>query len=240
MIIIPAIDLKDGKCVRLFQGKFDNVKEYSSDPVAVAKKWEAAGAKLIHVVDLDGALTGELKNIESVRAIVENVSARIEFGGGLRDEAAIQKMLDLGVDRVVLGTKALEDFTFLKKCVAKHREKIVVGIDSKDGIVYSKGWTEKGDKSALNLARNVEFIGVRNIICTDIARDGALTRPNIEFYKQLKKTVKINIIGSGGVSSLKDLVDLMAIGLYGVIAGKALYEERIDLKEAIRLCSQKE
>ncbi|HRZ86951.1 MAG TPA: 1-(5-phosphoribosyl)-5-[(5-phosphoribosylamino)methylideneamino]imidazole-4-carboxamide isomerase [bacterium] len=240
MIIIPAIDLKDGKCVRLFQGKFDQVKEYSADPVAVARKWEDAGAKIIHVVDLDGALTGEPKNLEAVRTIAAAVSARIELGGGLRDFETIQRALDIGVDRVVLGTKAIEDMDFLRKCVAKHREKIVVGIDAKDGVVYAKGWTEKGDKSALNLARNVEFIGVRNIICTDIARDGALTRPNFDFFKQLKKTVKINVIASGGVSSLKDIVDLLPLGLAGVIVGKALYEDRIDLGEAIRLCSQKE
>ncbi|MDP8262098.1 MAG: 1-(5-phosphoribosyl)-5-[(5-phosphoribosylamino)methylideneamino]imidazole-4-carboxamide isomerase [Candidatus Ancaeobacter aquaticus] len=240
MIVIPAIDLKDGKCVRLFQGRFDQVKVYSSDPVSIAKKWEDGGAEIIHVVDLDGALTGKLVNFDHIKAIAKNTDAKIELGGGLRDFESIEKVLGCGVDRVVLGTKAIEDFDFLTECIKLFPGKIVVGIDSKDGIVYGKGWTEKGNMSAIDLAKKVESIGVTHIICTDIARDGALTRPNFEFLKELQREVDIEIIASGGVSAIEDIRDLLLLNMNGVIVGKALYEENIDLREAISLCSQKE
>jgi len=238
MKIIPAIDIKGGKVVRLEQGKFDRETVYPSSPLEVAKKWASFGAGLIHIVDLDGALEGRLKNLAVVKEIAEKVSVKIELGGGIRDEAAIKEALDAGVDKVVIGTKAL-DKKFLKTIAAKFPGKIVVGIDARDGFVATKGWMFKTKTSAIELAKEIERAGIKTVNYTDIARDGMMTGPNISGIKELLGATKLEVIASGGVSTIDDirrLKELESDGLAGVIIGKALYEGRIDLKEAIDIC----
>lgn len=239
MLIIPAIDIKDGKVVRLIQGNFKEETVYSNNPVSIAKKWINAGAQLIHIVDLDGALTGEVKNFDSIKAIVENAarSIAIEVGGGIRDKETIERLFEIGVERVVLGTKVIEDRDFLKNAVDTWNERVVVGIDASDGNVCTKGWTLKTEIKAADFAKEVQEAGVKNIIYTDISKDGTLKGPNIEGIKDFIKSVNVNIIASGGVSCLDDIKILKSLesdGLTGVITGKALYEGKIDLREAIQ------
>jgi phosphoribosylformimino-5-aminoimidazole carboxamide ribotide isomerase len=238
MIAIPAIDIRGGKVVRLSQGKFSDETVYSDSPVETAKKWEAAGAKMIHVVDLDGAAEGRLRNLGLVREIVAGVSVEVELGGGMRDEESIEKALDAEVSKVVIGTKAL-DAKFLGAMVKRFGGRIVVGIDASEGLVRTKGWVAATKTKALDLAKKVESLGVRTINYTDISKDGMLTGPNIESVKELLQATKLDIVVSGGVSSLDDIRRLKALpgrGLKGVIIGKALYEGRVDLAEAIKLC----
>lgn len=238
MLIIPAIDLRDGKVVRLFQGKFNQEKVYSSDPVKAARHWAKQGAKFLHIVDLDGASSGAPKNLEVLKEIVTQVGIPVEFGGGVRNMATISRLLSLGVQRVILGTKAAADGEFLKKARKKFGEKIIVSIDAKNGKVLTQGWNRGAAKTTLDFAQELKGIGFKQIIYTDISRDGTLSGPNISGIKELLKLTGLKVIASGGVSDLKDLVKLKRLkkqGLVGVIIGKALYEGKFTLVEALKL-----
>lgn len=239
MIIIPAIDLKDGLCVRLLQGRKDDATVYSDDPASTAQRWEFCGAKLLHVVDLDGAFTGNQKNIESIRKIREAVKMDIEVGGGIRDMERIEMLISIGIDRIILGTVAIENPELVKEACKKYSGRVLVGIDARDGFVAVKGWVEVTQVSAKELALRMERHGVAGIIYTDISRDGMMTGPNIDAIREMVKAVRIPVIASGGVSSIEDIKRLMSInGLYGAIIGKALYSGAIDLKEAIKIASE--
>ncbi len=241
MLVIPAIDLKDGLCVRLLQGKKDEVTAYSDDPVKTAERWVSGGAELIHIVDLDGAFTGEQKNLESIEKIRDAVEVNLEVGGGIRDMERIETLLSMGIDRVIIGTAAIKDPALLRKACERFQDRIFVGIDAKQGMVAIRGWEEVTGKSALTVAGDVAESGASGIIYTDISRDGMLTGPNVEATREIKEHVSIPVIASGGVSSLGDMEQLMTIeGLYGVITGKALYTGAIDLGEAIELVKGKD
>jgi len=238
MLIIPAIDLRNGKVVRLFQGKFDQEKVYSSDPVKVAKHWVRQGAKFLHIVDLDGASSGAPKNLEALKKILDQIGVPLEFGGGVRSMETISALLGLGVQRVVLGTRAANDAQFLKKAWKKFGEKIIVSIDAKDGKVLAQGWNRATSKTVLKFAKELKEVGFKQLIYTDISKDGALAGPNISGLKELIKETGLDVIASGGVASLKDLLKLKKLqksGLSGVIIGKALYEGKFTLAEALKL-----
>jgi len=240
MIVIPAIDLRGGRCVRLIQGDVRDETVYSSEPVGVAKLWKLKGAKLIHVVDLDGAITGNAKNLKHVYEIVRSVNVNVQFGGGVRDLETLKAVLDHGIKRVILGTSAAQDRKFLEKAIEKYGKQVVVGIDARDGKVAVKGWKETSKALAVDLAREMEALGVKNIIFTDIRKDGMLTGPNFKQIKELARAIKIPVIASGGVGSLKDIRHLRDLEPYGVeaaIVGKALYTGKVDLKEAIAVAS---
>ncbi len=236
LTVIPAIDLMAGNCVRLIQGQKTQKTIYSNDPVEVARRWEAAGAEIIHIVDLDGAFQGTPQNLDVVKRIRQNVKARIQFGGGLRDLEHVAKVLHLGIDRVVLGTKAYESPEFLRTLVAQYGEKIAVGIDAREGKVAVKGWQELEADDAVSYAGRVASSGVYTIIYTDIKCDGMLVGPNLAGIDALAQQVQCSVIASGGISSIDDM---LAIGhlnrpnITGVIVGKALYSGRIRLEEAI-------
>ena len=232
MLIYPAIDIKNGKCVMLTQGKFDKEKIYSEDPVEAAKIWEQKGAKMLHIIDLDGALEGKSKNYEIIQKIIKEINIPIQLGGGIRDLETIKTLIDIGVNRVILGTKAVQDEEMLKKAVNTYKEKIVVAIDAKDGYVAVNGWTKTSTVDALQFAKKIEQLGVKTIIYTDIARDGMLKGPNFKAIKNMNDNVSIDVIASGGVSSVKDLQKLSEIGVAGAVVGKALYEGKIDLTNA--------
>jgi phosphoribosylformimino-5-aminoimidazole carboxamide ribotide isomerase len=238
MLIIPAIDLKDGCVVRYVQGRRDK-KVYSKDPVKTAKHWQRQGAKLIHVVDLDGAATGKLKNLDIVKQIIKTVEVPVEFGGGIRKQADIKKLLTLGVFRVVLGTKAIQDQKFLKKAFQEFKHRIIVSLDIKAGKLCIKGWRNTSwHKGALKFCQALKAIGFKQIIYTDVLKDGTLSGPNIKGLKKLLKETGIQVIASGGISSLADIFRLKLLeneGLVGVIVGKALYEGKFTLSEAIKL-----
>ena len=236
MLVIPAIDLKGGMCVRLLQGRKEDETVYSTDPVSVALRWESSGARLIHIVDLDGAFTGEQKNSESIKAIREAVKIDLELGGGIRDSARIEQLLSLGINKIILGTVAVEKPELLKEACLRHPGRILAGIDAKDGKAAVKGWTELTLHDAVELARKMESYGAAGIIYTDIARDGMLTGPNIDATRDVVNAVKIPVTASGGISSIEDIRNLSRIeGLWGAITGKALYAGSLDLKEAIRV-----
>lgn len=239
MLIIPAIDLKDGRCVRLLQGRADAVTVFSDNPEEVARRWQDMGAELIHVVDLDGAFSGTPKNIEGIKKIRKAVSVDIELGGGIRDMERIEMLLGLGITRVILGTVAIEKHELVKESCRRFPGKIIVGIDAKDGLVAVKGWVEVTNVKAKELALRMEDYGVWGIIYTDISRDGMLIGPNIEAISEMVEAVNIPVIASGGVSSIEDIKRLKEIkGLWGVITGKALYTGAIDLKESIEIVTR--
>jgi len=237
MLIIPAIDLKDGCVVRFVQGKLDK-KVYSKDPVKTAKHWVRQGAKMIHVVDLDGASTGEQKNLAIVEKIVKSVKVPIQFGGGVRNFETLKKLFQLGVTRVVLGTKAFEDKNFLIKAFREFRERLIVSIDAKAGKILIKGWEMSfADSDVISFARTLKVIGFKQLIYTDVSKDGTLKGPDIKGLKQLLREAKLSVIASGGVSSLDDIRKLKALekeGVVGVIIGKALYEGKFTLQQAIK------
>jgi len=236
MIIIPAIDLKDGKCVRLLQGKKEEVTVYSDDPPAMARHWQELGGEILHVVDLDGAFTGEQHNFSKIKAIREAIDIPIEVGGGIRDVDRVQKLIDLGVDRTIIGTSAAKNPEIVQKACKKFRGKVLIGIDARDGKVAVKGWVEVTELDAIEFAKQMQDAGAAGIIYTDISRDGMLTGPNIEAMAIMVQSVQIPVIASGGVSKLDDIKNLMQIeNLWGVITGKALYSGTMDLKEAIAL-----
>jgi len=234
MLVIPAIDLKGGQCVRLLQGKREEVTTYSDDPVGIAKRWESYGARLLHVVDLDGAFTGSQKNFSAIVKIRESVKIVMEVGGGIRNIGNMINLFSAGIDRVVIGTAAIEDPEFLTSSCRKYPGKILIGIDAKDGMVAIKGWEEVTSINARQLAKRLELIGIAGIIYTDISRDGMLSGPNLEAVREMVESVKIPVIASGGVSGIEDIKNLMKIkNLWGVITGKAIYAGTLNLKEAL-------
>lgn len=238
MLIIPAIDLRNGKCVRLLQGRADAETVFSDDPISVAKRWEAGGAELIHVVDLDGAFTGEPRNFEVIRNMIEAINVPIEVGGGIRSMDTIVKFFEIGVSRVILGTAAIEDQKLLEEAYNTYGEKIVVGIDAKDGMVAVKGWVKKTGVTAVDLGCDLRTIGIKEIIFTDVKRDGTLIGPNLASIEEMAEKTGLKVIASGGISSLKDIEDLKALetkGVYGVIIGKALYTNAFTLERAIAI-----
>ncbi|MFH5881714.1 1-(5-phosphoribosyl)-5-[(5-phosphoribosylamino)methylideneamino]imidazole-4-carboxamide isomerase [Liberiplasma polymorphum] len=239
MILFPAIDIKNKQCVRLKQGKFDDVTVYESNPVIVAKKFETLGAQYLHIIDLDGAQSGENSNIDVIKEIVNQVNIPVQVGGGIRSINRVETLLSIGVTRVIIGTMAIENLDLLKRLVDKYAEKIVVSLDAKDGFITTEGWQTTTKVKTLSLCKKLETIGVKTIVYTDIAKDGMLIGPNFEDYITLKNNTSLNIIASGGVSSLEDLKDLSKINLYGVISGKAIYEKRFTVEEALA-CLQKE
>ncbi len=239
MFVIPAIDLKDGLCVRLQQCRKDAVTVYSGDPAATAKRWESYGAKILHVVDLDGAFTGVQKNLESILKIRKSVKMTIEVGGGIRDIAAADKLLSAGVDRIIIGTSAIEDSNFVVDACNRFPGKVYVGIDAKDGKVAVRGWESVSSIDAKELAKRVETAGVSGIIYTDISRDGMLTGPNVAAQQEMVNTVNIPVIASGGIATAEDIRSLLRIKkLWGAITGKAIYSGSLDLREAIRLTEE--
>lgn len=241
MLVIPAIDIKGGKVVRLTQGLADKETVYSESPVEMAHKWESFGVKLIHVVDLDGALQGELKNLTAIGDIAKAVKTKIEVGGGIRDIETIERVLDTGVDKVCIGTKAIEMKFLAAISKSSFRDTIVISIDAKDGLVRTKGWVEKTAIKAIDLAREAVKFGIKTLNYTDISKDGMLDGPNIMGLMELLSVPDIAVVASGGITTIEDVKRLKALekeGLKGMIIGKALYENRIDLKEAIRICSQ--
>jgi len=238
VIIIPAIDLKEGKCVRLEQGLMDRDTVFNDHPGAQARAWQDQGAELLHIVDLDGAFAGEPKNRAAIEAIVASVSIPTQLGGGIRDLATIEAYLSLGISRVIIGTAAQRNPELVKEACTKFPGRIVVGIDAKDGMVAVQGWAEVTGITAVELAKKFEGYGVAAIIYTDISRDGMLQGPNIEATRQLAEAISIPVIASGGLSTLKDIESLMAIessGVTGVITGKAIYTGAINLSEAIKI-----
>ena len=234
MEIFPAIDLKEGKAVRLFKGEMSSAKIYSDAPWELAKKFEDMGAKWLHVVDLDGAFAGEAVNLKTVEKIAKAANLQIQIGGGIRDEARIKSYLDSGITRVILGSVALKDPNFTKEMAQKYR--VAVGIDAKEGFVAVQGWAEVSQMRATELAHKFAGAGVEAVICTDISKDGTLSGVNVEFTSQIAKASGINTIASGGVKDISDIEALMHAGdVYGAIVGKAYYEGALDLKEAFKL-----
>ena len=235
MNIFPAIDLYDGKAVRLYKGRYDEMTVYSDDPPKVAKQFEEAGAKYIHVVDLEGAKDGTTPNLEVVRKIKESTTLFLEIGGGIRSHEVLSRYFDIGVDRAILGTAAVTDEDFLISAVERWGEKIAVGADVSDGYIRIKGWTEKSEYTLDAFLSKMQKIGVKTVICTDISKDGAMSGTNLEMYSVLSKKYSIDIVASGGVSTIDDVKALSGMGLYGAIIGKAYYVGKIDLSEAIEV-----
>ncbi len=233
MRIYPAIDIIDGACVRLVQGDYSKKTKFADDPVDVALRWQGLGGEFIHIVDLDGAKSGTMPNFELITKMAKTLEVPIEVGGGIRNMDAVEKYLENGVGRVIIGTSALNDPDFVKTAVSRYGSKIAVGIDAKDGMVAINGWEEISHTSALELAKKMADIGVEYIIYTDIATDGMLKGPNVTAMAEMVSGVKTNIIASGGVTTIDDIKALGAVGVEGAIIGKALYTDRINLADAI-------
>ena len=233
MYIYPAIDLYEGKAVRLFKGDYAQMTIYSENPAEVANAFAAAGAKHIHLVDLEGAKKGTPANLETIAKIIDAADLFVEVGGGIRNMETVESYLSIGVDRVILGTAAVTDPAFLEAALKKYGEKIAVGVDIKDGFVAIKGWTEKSSVTAEDFFARMEALGVKTVICTDISRDGAMKGTNRELYRELSQKFAINLIASGGVSTMEDVQALAAMKLHGAIIGKAYYIGALDLKEAV-------
>ncbi len=238
MFTIPAVDIKSGKCVRLVQGRMDKEIIYSDDPADMAKKWEDLGASLLHLVDLDGAVEGKSVNMEVIKKILSNINVPVEVGGGVRDLHTVKAYIDMGVNRIVLGTVAKENPDFVREICEKYPGQIAVGIDAKDGLVAVRGWVEETEQKASELAKQFEGCGVSAIIFTDIMRDGTLTGPNIERTRELAESIDIPVIASGGVSDLNDVkktLQLKKSGVIGVIVGRALYDGRVKFEDIVQL-----
>ena len=235
MIIFPAIDLFEGKAVRLLRGDYAQMTVYSDHPEEIGKDFAAQGATHVHLVDLEGARSGSTPNLETVLRIRENAGLFCEIGGGIRKMETVDTYLASGLDRVILGTAAVEDRDFLRKAVEKYAEKIAVGVDVRDGFVAVKGWTENSALRFMDFCKEMEETGVKTLICTDISRDGAMRGTNREMYRELSESLGLQITASGGVSTLADVESLRAMNLYGAIIGKAYYTGDIDLKEAIEV-----
>ena len=235
MFIYPAIDLVQGKAVRLFKGDYAQMTVYSDDPVSVAKDFQAAGSRHIHLVDLEGAKSGVPENLETITRILSETDLFVEVGGGIRNMETVDTYLSAGVNRVILGTAAVTDPDFLEAALAKYGEKIAVGVDLKDGLVAIKGWTETSDLTVDAFFSKMEAMGVKTIICTDISRDGAMKGTNRELYKDLSSRYAIDLIASGGVSTMEDVQALAAMNLHGAIIGKAYYIGAINLKKAVEV-----
>ena len=235
MLIFPAIDLYDKKAVRLFKGDYNQMTVYSENPLEVAKGFKAAGAEYIHMVDLEGAKDGTTPNFDIVASVAKESGLKVEIGGGIRNEETVKKYIDAGVMRVILGTAALNDRQFLESVCKKYGDKIAVGADLKDGQVAVKGWLETSNVSGMDFLSEMESLGVKTVICTDISRDGAMRGTNRELYKELSEKFSMDIVASGGVSTIEDIKALREMNLYGAIVGKAIYTGDIDLSEAIEV-----
>lgn len=235
MIIFPAIDLYDKKAVRLYKGDYENMTVYSENPIEIAKDFEKCGATHIHMVDLEGAKDGTTPNISIVSQVAKETSLFVEIGGGIRNIEIAQKYIDAGVSRIILGTAAVEDENFLKECIEKFGDKTAVGADVKDGYIAIKGWTQKSKLTLDDFLLKMQKLGVKNVICTDISKDGAMKGTNLELYRELSQKYSLDITASGGVSTIEDIKNLREMDLYGAIIGKAYYIGAIDLKEAIEV-----
>ena len=235
MIIFPAIDLYDKKAVRLYKGDYENMTVYSENPIEIAKDFEKCGATHIHMVDLEGAKDGTTPNISIVSQVAKETSLFVEIGGGIRNFEIAQKYIDAGASRIILGTAAVEDENFLKECIEKFGDKTAVGADVKDGYIAIKGWTQKSKLTLDDFLLKMQKLGVKNVICTDISKDGAMKGTNLELYRELSKKYSLDITASGGVSTIEDIKNLREMDLYGAIIGKAYYIGAIDLKEAIEV-----
>ena len=234
MILFPAIDIVDGKAVRLFKGDYQQMTVYSDNPAEIALDFKNCGATAIHIVDLEGAKDGTTPNFDTVLAIKKASGLFCEIGGGIRNMEVVEKYLDAGIDRVILGTAAIEDETFLKKAVEKYGERIAVGADIRDGFIAVKGWLERSQVTADEFFEKMQKIGVKTIICTDISRDGAMRGTNLDLYRTMNRRYEVDITASGGVSSMEDVEALAALGIHGAIIGKAYYTGEIDLAQAVR------
>ena len=235
MNIFPAIDIIDAKAVRLFKGDYNQKTVYNDSPLSVAMSFKEAGAEYIHIVDLDGAKSGDTPNAELISKIAKESGLKVEIGGGIRSEAVIKRYLDAGVMRVILGTIAIENPEFTEEMVKKYGDAIAVGIDISEGYVATKGWTEITKVSCDEMFKRMEGIGVKTVICTDISKDGAMSGTNLELYRDLSAKYSIDIVASGGVSSIADVKALRSMDMYGAIIGKAYYTGAIDLKQAIEV-----
>ncbi len=233
MQVIPAVDIKGGKCVRLYQGDYKQETVFSEDPVAMASKWQAQGARRLHIVDLDGAASGEPKNINIIEAIVKQTGLPVQCGGGIRDEATVAKLLDIGIQRIILGTTAIEQPGLVQKLCQKYDQAIIAGIDARDGFVATHGWKKNTEVTALDLAQQMAAIGVLRIVYTDIKKDGTLTEPNYQAIGDLIDKVKLPVIAAGGISAISHLQKLERLGVEGAVVGKALYTGTINLREAL-------
>ena len=235
MNIFPAIDLYDKKAVRLYKGNYDEMTVYSNNPIEIAYDFEKSGAKFIHMVDLEGAKNGTTPNIDIVKEVATKTSLFVEIGGGIRNMETVEKYLNAGVKRVILGTSAVTDEEFLKNAISKYHEKIAVGADVKDGYIAIKGWIEKSQYSLDDFLSKMQKLGVKTVICTDISKDGAMKGTNLALYKELSEKYSLDIVASGGVSTVDDIIALRKMNLYGAIIGKAYYTGAINLKEAIEV-----
>ena len=235
MNIFPAIDLYDKKAVRLYKGNYEEMTVYSENPIEIAYDFESKGARFIHMVDLEGAKNGTTPNIEIVKEVATKTSLFVEIGGGIRNIETVEKYLNAGVSRVILGTAAVNDECFLKEAISKYQEKIAVGADIKDGYIAIKGWIEKSQYSLDEFLSKMQKLGVKTVICTDISKDGAMKGTNLTLYKELIEKYSLDIVASGGVSTIDDIKALREMNLYGAIIGKAYYIGAIDLKEAIEV-----
>ncbi len=235
MYIFPAIDLYEGKAVRLFKGDYDKMTVYSDTPHLIARAFKEAGASHIHLVDLEGARDGSTPNLETVKKIIKETDLFTEVGGGIRNMDTVRAYLESGVDRVILGTAAVENEDFVREATATYGERIAVGADIKDGKIAIKGWTEKSELDAMEFCEKMQKIGVRTVICTDISKDGAMMGTNHELYRAMSEKLSMQIIASGGVSSIDDVRRLASLGIYGAIIGKAYYTGAIDLREAVEV-----
>ena len=233
MILFPAIDLFEGKAVRLYKGDYDRMTVYSHHPEEIAADFAACGATHIHLVDLEGARSGETPNLETVLKIRENTGLFCEIGGGIRSMETVERYLSAGLDRVILGTAAVEDENFLRRAVDRYGEKIATGADIRDGMISVKGWTQQSAVTTDDFFEKMQTLGVSTVICTDISRDGAMRGTNREMYRRLSERYRVRITASGGVSTLEDVISLREMGLYGAIIGKAYYTGDLNLKEAI-------
>ena len=235
MLILPAIDLYEGKAVRLLKGDYAQMTVYSEHPEEIAEDFKACGAEWIHMVDLEGARDGSTPNFDVVAGIAQNCGLKVEIGGGIRSMETVEKYLDAGVSRVILGTAAVKDAAFLKEAADRYGECIAVGADIRDGQIAIRGWTEVSGFTAMDFCRQMQQMGIRTLICTDIDKDGAMKGTNHELYRQLSEELELDIVASGGVSSLEDVRRLREQGLYGAIIGKAYYTGAVDLREAIEV-----
>ncbi|MEI3604117.1 1-(5-phosphoribosyl)-5-[(5-phosphoribosylamino)methylideneamino]imidazole-4-carboxamide isomerase [Pseudogracilibacillus sp. SE30717A] len=233
MIIFPAIDILDGKCVRLIQGDYNREKVYGDSPVEMAKQWEEKGAEYIHIVDLNGAKTGESINKQIIIDIVNTVSIPVQVGGGIRSIETVKNYLDNGVTRVILGTAAITDQTFLQEAISQFGKQVVVSIDAKNGYVATDGWTDTSDVTALDLVKKLEKVGVQTIVYTDIAKDGMLQGPNLLEQQTINEATEMNVIASGGVTTKEDVENLKKLNVYGAIIGKALYDGKLKFESLL-------
>lgn len=233
MIIFPAIDILNGNCVRLIQGDYNQERVYGDSPVDMAKKWEALGGEFIHIVDLNGAKSGESVNKEVIAKIAKAVSVPVQVGGGIRSLEVIEDYIKSGVARVIIGTAAITDKDFLQKAVATYGDKIAVSVDARAGYVATDGWTDTSDVRAIDLVKELEALGVSTIVYTDIAKDGMLQGPNLEEQEAIQQATNMDVIASGGVTTVQDVANLRKLGLYGAIIGKALYDGKLDFRDVV-------